>query len=309
MPVVPAALREQYRALVRAAHRGARPAVHRQPDRLRAVQHRGAARPRAVPLPVGARAPEPGPMMSFLAPALLAGLLAIAIPIVVHLVQRERRTRGGVSVADVPAPDPEPVRAAPRHPSLAAAGRCASAAFVLIAVAFARPFLAAGGAPTAAAAARARSSSCSTVGQHGLRRPLGPRAGGGAARRPRTGARRPRRRRVLRGRRRSRRPRPTPAPAALLAAIDRAKPGPGLTRYGPALRAAAGLLDASAAHASRDRARLRLPEVRVGPGAGRAAAAGRHAHAGARSPRPSTANAALVGADVRPAAGGEGRAA
>jgi hypothetical protein len=30
--------------------------------------------------------------MSFLAPALLAGLLAIAIPIVVHLVQRDRRT-------------------------------------------------------------------------------------------------------------------------------------------------------------------------------------------------------------------------
>ncbi len=30
--------------------------------------------------------------MSFLAPALLAGLAAIAIPVIVHLVQRERRT-------------------------------------------------------------------------------------------------------------------------------------------------------------------------------------------------------------------------
>ena len=30
-------------------------------------------------------------MMSFLAPALLAALAAIAIPIVVHLVQRDRR--------------------------------------------------------------------------------------------------------------------------------------------------------------------------------------------------------------------------
>ena len=90
MPIVPASLREQYQALVRQHTRGARPALHRQPDRLRAVQHLGAARPRAVPLPVGARAPEPGPLMTFLAPALLAGLLAIAIPIVVHLVQRER---------------------------------------------------------------------------------------------------------------------------------------------------------------------------------------------------------------------------
>jgi hypothetical protein len=33
----------------------------------------------------------------------------------------------------------------------------------------------------------------------------------------------------------------------LTAAVDRAKPGPGLTRFGPALRAAAGLLDASSA--------------------------------------------------------------
>ena len=37
------------------------------------------------------------------------------------------------------------------------------------------------------------------------------------------------------------------ARAALVAAVDRAKPGPGLTRFGPALRAAAGLLDASSA--------------------------------------------------------------
>ena len=40
MPIVPAALREQYRALVQRAHRRARPPLHRQPDRLRAVQHR-----------------------------------------------------------------------------------------------------------------------------------------------------------------------------------------------------------------------------------------------------------------------------
>ena len=37
------------------------------------------------------------------------------------------------------------------------------------------------------------------------------------------------------------------ARAGFVAAVDRARPGPGLTRFGPALRAAAGLLDASSA--------------------------------------------------------------
>ncbi|MCK7469575.1 MAG: hypothetical protein MZU95_01295 [Desulfomicrobium escambiense] len=215
--------------------------------------------------------------MSFLAPALLAGLLAaIAIPIVVHLVQRERRTRRGVPVADVPAQDPEPVGAAPRDPPLAAAARCASLAFALIAARVRAAVLVGRGAPAPPPGAAARSSSCSTrSAQHGLRR-----RAGRARRRPRGGGRqslepgRPRRRRRsspatsrsarapaaeprrARGGRRSREPRPAPAPRAI----------------GPALRAAAGLLEHRRPAAPGDRARLRLPEVRLGPGAGRAAA-------------------------------------
>ena len=72
-------------------------------------------------LPVGARAAEAGAMMSFLAPALLGALLAIAIPILVHLMQRERKHGRRVPVADVPAADSVPVGAAAAHPPLAAA--------------------------------------------------------------------------------------------------------------------------------------------------------------------------------------------
>jgi len=50
------------------------PPVHRQPDRLRALQHVGPARPRALSLPRHARADEAGAVMPFLAPALLAAL-------------------------------------------------------------------------------------------------------------------------------------------------------------------------------------------------------------------------------------------
>jgi hypothetical protein len=184
--------------------------------------------------------------MSFLAPALLAGLLAIVIPIVVHLVQRERRT-----VMAFPSlmflrriPNQSVRRRAIRHWPLLA---LRILAFVLIAMAFARPFLRGGGVSVAATAGSRevvilldRSASMGYGGhwvraQEAARRAvrslgsgdrasvaffaadveIGSRADGG--------------------------------PAALLAAIDRAKPGPGLTRYGPALRAAAGLLDASSA--------------------------------------------------------------
>ncbi len=87
--------------------------------------------------------------MSFLAPALLAALLAIAIPIVVHLVQRERRT-----VMAFPSlmflrriPNQSVRRRAIRHWPLLA---LRILAFALIAVAFARPFLSGSVAPAAA---------------------------------------------------------------------------------------------------------------------------------------------------------------
>jgi hypothetical protein len=184
--------------------------------------------------------------MSFLAPALLAGLLAIAIPIAVHLVQRERRT-----VVVFPSlmflrriPNQSVRRRAIRHWALLA---LRVAAFALISVAFARPFLPAGVTPAAAAGGTRevvilvdRSASMG-YGEHWARAQE-------AARR------------VVRGLAAGDRAsvvffaadaeiaaRADGGPAALLAAIDRAEPGPGLTRYGPALRAAAGLLDASTA--------------------------------------------------------------
>ena len=184
--------------------------------------------------------------MSFLAPALLAGLLAVAIPIVVHLVQRERRT-----VQAFPSlmflrriPNQSVRRRAIRHWPLLA---LRILAFVLIALAFSRPFLRTGGAAVAAEGGSRhvvvlldRSASMG-YGEHWARaqeaarrvlRTLGPSDGGSLmffASDVEVGAR------------------SESGAGALLAALDRARPGPGATRYGPALRAAAGLLDSVSA--------------------------------------------------------------
>jgi hypothetical protein len=186
--------------------------------------------------------------MSFLAPVLLAGLLAIAIPIVVHLVQRERRTTQAFpSLMFLKRiPNQSVRRRAIRHWPLLA---LRILAFALIALAFARPLLTARGA-TAAMGGGARhvvvlldrSASMGygdrwTRAQDAARRAvreLGPVDGGAVilfaadvevAARSDAGA----------------------GPGALVAAIDRARPGPGLTRIGPALRSAAGLLESVAA--------------------------------------------------------------
>ena len=184
--------------------------------------------------------------MSFLAPALLAGLLAIAIPIVVHLVQRERRT-----VMPFPSlmflrriPNQSVRRRAIRHWPLLA---LRILAFVLVAVAFARPFLRGAAVPAAAAG-----GSRQVVVLLDRSASMGY---GGHWERAQQAARN-----VVRGLAPGDRAslvffagdveiaaRADAGPAAVVAAIDRAEPGPGLTRFGPALRAAAGLLDASPA--------------------------------------------------------------
>jgi hypothetical protein len=184
--------------------------------------------------------------MSFLAPALLAGLLAIAIPIVVHLVQRERRT-----VVAFPSlmflrriPNQSVRRRAIRHWPLLA---LRAAAFALIAFAFARPFLR-GAATEAVATAGTREvvilldrSASMGYGSHWAR------AQDAARRVVRSLAPGDRASVVFFAADVEIAARADGGPAPLLAAIDRAVPGPGLTRYGPALRAAAGLLDASTA--------------------------------------------------------------
>ena len=182
--------------------------------------------------------------MSFLAPALLAALAAIAIPIVVHLVQRDRRR-----VVEFPSlmflrkiPNQSVKRRAIRHWPLLL---LRIAAFALLALAFARPFWPSAGAAAAAGAgrevivlidtshsmayggvwARAQEAARQAVGE------LGPGDRGTVAffaSDVEVGVRAASER------------------AALVAAIDRATPGAGSTRYGPALRAAAGLLESSA---------------------------------------------------------------
>ncbi len=184
--------------------------------------------------------------MSFLAPALLAGLLAIAIPIVVHLVQRERRT-----IQAFPSlmflrriPNQSVRRRAIRHWPLLA---LRILALVLIALAFARPFLPARAGAIAAAGGKRdvvvlldRSASMG-YGDHWRRaqdlarhvvQSLAPGDSGAVmffSTDVEVGAR------------------SEAGPGALTAAVDTARPGPGITRFGPALRAAAGLLDQSAA--------------------------------------------------------------
>jgi len=181
--------------------------------------------------------------MWFLAPALLAALAAIAVPIVVHLVQRDRRR-----VVEFPSlmflrkiPNQSVKRRAIRHWPLLL---LRIAAFALIALAFARPFWQSAGAAAAAGAgrevivlldtshsmayggvwARAQEAARQAIGE------LGPGDRGTVAffaSDVEVGVRAASDR------------------AALVAAIDRATPGAGATRYGPALRAAAGLLESS----------------------------------------------------------------
>ncbi len=182
--------------------------------------------------------------MSFLAPALLAALAAIAIPIVVHLVQRDRRR-----VVEFPSlmflrkiPNQSVKRRAIRHWPLLL---LRIAAFVLLALAFARPFWS--GAGAAAAAGGGREVVVLLDTSHSM-------AYGGVWARAREAAR---------GAVGEMSPgdrgtvaffssdvevgvRAASERAALVAAIDRATPGAGATRYGPALRAAAGLLESSA---------------------------------------------------------------
>ncbi len=182
--------------------------------------------------------------MWFLTPALLAALAAIAIPIVVHLVQRDRRR-----VVEFPSlmflrkiPNQSVKRRAIRHWPLLL---LRIAAFALIALAFARPFWQGAGAAAAAGAGREvivlldTSHSMAYGGvwaraQEAARQAVGELEPGDRgtvaffASDVEVGVRAASER------------------AALVAAIDRSAPGAGSTRYGPALRAAAGLLESSA---------------------------------------------------------------
>jgi hypothetical protein len=181
--------------------------------------------------------------MRFLAPALLVGLVAVVIPILVHLVQRERRR-------SVAFPSLMFLRKIPYKSTRRRAIRnwplllLRALAFTLIALAFARPLVP--GVTRAVAAGGSREviilldrSYSMGYGNHWDRargaardavQALGPSDRGTIAFFATD---------VEVG------PRSTADKGALLSAIDRAVPGAAATRYAPALRAAAGLLASS----------------------------------------------------------------
>src|SRR5581483_3302304 len=110
--------------------------------RLCVVRHVQAARSRAVRVSGRAAAIQPGALggaVSFLAPAFLLGLAAIAVPVIIHLIHREKRV-----VVEFPSlmflqriPYRSVRRQKIRHLLLLIL-RCL--AFALLAAAFARPF-------------------------------------------------------------------------------------------------------------------------------------------------------------------------
>ena len=160
LPVVPGVVRRRVSQADRRALERARDEVLRASDRLHAAQHGGAARPRAVQLPVEPRTADegavdaaglsPSPACPFLAPCFLVGLGAIAIPILIHLIQRERKR-----VVQFPSlmflrriPYQSVRRRRIRHWLLLA---MRVAAIALIVLAFARPFFQQGALAAAAA--------------------------------------------------------------------------------------------------------------------------------------------------------------
>ena len=182
--------------------------------------------------------------MTFLAPLLLAGLAALAIPVIVHLVQRERKR-----VIEFPSlmflrkiPYQSVRRRAIRHWPLLLM-RCL--AFALIVLAFARPF-APGSSLTAGASGGGREVVILLDRSYSM-------GHGDRWERAREEARR-----VARSLGPDDRAtlvffaadvevslRSTTERGGVIAAIDQATLGIGATRYGPALRAAAGLIESS----------------------------------------------------------------
>ena len=156
IPVVPESLREGISRDDPGAHRRADDQVLRAPDRLHRAEHGRTARPRAVQLSVEPRAADASTMtrmsqalavmqrlclhvMAFLTPFFLLGLAAIAIPVLIHLIQRERKR-----VIEFPSlmfvrriPYQSVRRRRIRHWALLL---LRAAAIALIVAAFARPF-------------------------------------------------------------------------------------------------------------------------------------------------------------------------
>ena len=197
MPVVPEKLRDQYRALVQ-EHITALSKLCGENRIDYALFNTATPLDHALfKVPGGARETEPGALMAFLAPLFLLGLGALAVPVIIHMIQRERK-----EVVEFPSlmfvrkiPFHSFRRQRIRHWFLLLL-RCV--AFILLIAAFARPFFQApGGGGRHLRRARGGHPARPFV-QHGVRGSLGPRARRGGRRDRRAGCRRPRHAHLLR---------------------------------------------------------------------------------------------------------------
>lgn len=179
-------------------------------------------------------------MLGFLAPLFLAGLLAIAIPVVVHLVNKERKTV--VAFPSLMFLEKVPYKSVRRRrlrDLLLLALRCL--AIAALAAAFARPLLNRQSAAVTAGGAREvvvlldRSASMQREGQWAKAQDVARKAVAGLGPGDRASV-------VLFDADAEAVTQPTADPGLLRAAIDGATPGAGGTRYAPALRLAQKLL-------------------------------------------------------------------
>ena len=165
MPVVPDAFRKEYRSLVARAHRRAAAALlGKCASTTRCSTRRSRSTTRSIDTWRAERRMMKSPVAChFSRRCSSSRLAALAIPVLIHLTQREKKQIVQLSVADVRAADPVPVGPAPEDSRTGCCCCVRLAALALIIAAFARPFL---WRPDAAdrpsGRARARWSCCST---------------------------------------------------------------------------------------------------------------------------------------------------
>ncbi len=281
VPVVPEVFAEQYRQMMKEHIEALTTKCSESRIDYLQLDDVAAARRGAVQLPGQPRAADAGAVGAchFLAPLFFVGLAAIAVPILVHLIQRERKNvvefPSLMFIRRIPYQSVERRRI---HNWLLLVLRVG--AMVLLVAAFARPFFDVD--PVRAAAAlerRARGRHpARPIREHGLRRSLGARAGRGEEDRAHARRRGQGDAGALRHRRRGGRARDGDR-GRLEAAIDAAKVSSDGTRYAPALRLAQSLLSRSTLPRKEAYLISDFQKIRLGAAGGDPAAGGRDADA------------------------------
>ena len=181
MPVVPEAFREEYRALVQAHIDALTAKAAERASTTACSTPRSRSTTRCSTICRSANAdPDPGSgSMAFLLPLFLAGLAALAIPVLIHLIQREKKQIVAFPSLMFVRRIPVPVGAPPQDPHwLLLLLRLA--ALALIVAAFARPFFARRRRRRRGRRRARGRRPARPLLQHGLRRPLEAGAGRGA---------------------------------------------------------------------------------------------------------------------------------